>query len=206
MQSQKMLLANCSHELRTPLARIRLAIERLSEVSDESVRAEVNRNVAELDALIEEMLLASRLDSPASLIKYEDVDLLALAAEEAAHYELEADGEPVMLRGEPALLRRLIRNLLDNAQRHAGGASRVHVAKRSSHQAILVIEDRGSGIDPAERANLFSPFHTSRVGQSGHGLGLSIVRQIARAHGGDVEYGVTAESGSRFTVILAAQP
>jgi signal transduction histidine kinase len=204
MQSQKMLLANCSHELRTPLARIRLAIERLANTDDAAVRTEVNRNVAELDALIDELLLASRLDSAAPLAKTEDVDLLALAAEEAAHYALEAEGEPVIVRGDPALLRRLIRNLLDNAQRHAGGASRVHVATHSDTHAILTIEDRGPGIDPAERTDLFTPFHTSRGGANtrGYGLGLSIVRQIARAHGGDVEYGVSAEGGSRFSVQL----
>jgi signal transduction histidine kinase len=205
MQSQKMLLANCSHELRTPLARIRLAIERLSNVDDASVREEVDRNVAELDTLIEELLLASRLDTAAPLLRTEDVDLLALAAEEAAHYDTEADGEVVNLRGDSALLRRLIRNLLDNAQRHARGASRVHVAKQSATHALLVVEDRGPGIDPADRADLFTPFHTARSGANaarGYGLGLSIVRQIARAHGGDVEYSAMAEGGSRFSVRL----
>lgn len=204
MQSQRMLLANCSHELRTPLARIRLAIERMSSASDEGVRAEVTRNVAELDALIEELLLASRLESPAPLTKSEEVDLLALAAEEAAHYDLEATGEPVIIRGEPGLLRRLIRNLLDNAQRHAGGASLVQVTMSSAVRATLIVEDRGPGIDPAERADLFTPFHAVRAGQTprGYGLGLSIVRQIARAHDGDVSYDVTEAGGSRFIVDL----
>jgi signal transduction histidine kinase len=204
MRSQKMLLANCSHELRTPLARIRLAIERLPD-GDDAVRVELKRNVAELDALIDELLLASRLDSAAPLLKTESVDLLALAAEEAAHYDLEASGEPVIVCGESALLRRLIRNLLDNAQRHADGASRVHVSKQSESQAVLVVEDRGPGIDPSQRADLFTPFHITRGATQtprSYGLGLSIVRQIARAHGGDVEYSTLKDGGSRFSVYL----
>ncbi len=204
MQSQKTLLANCSHELRTPLARIRLAVERLSDERYEPVRNEVERNVAELDELIDQVLLASRLDSAAPLHN-EDVDLLALAAEEAAHYNLEADGEPVIIRADPSLLRRLIRNLLDNAQRHAGGASRVHVEKDSEGRALLAIEDRGPGIDLGERAEIFTPFHSSRAKTAagrGYGLGLSIVRQVARAHGGEVEYRALEEGGSRFTVSL----
>ncbi|HEU4655816.1 MAG TPA: ATP-binding protein [Steroidobacteraceae bacterium] len=205
MQSQKTLLANCSHELRTPLARIGLAIECLSDEKHAAVRSEVKRNVAELDELIDQVLLASRLDSAAPLHKTEDVDLLALAAEEAAHYNLEAEGEPVIVRADPSLLRRLIRNLLDNAQRHAGGASRVHVSKDAAGRALLVVEDRGPGIDPGERAELFTPFHSSRAKTAagrGYGLGLSIVRQVARAHGGEVEYSAFEEGGSRFTVRL----
>lgn len=204
MQSQKMLLANCSHELRTPLARIRLAVERLSNVSDENALSEIKRNVTELDALIEEMLLASRLESSAPLSKHEEVDLLALAAEEAAHYDLQASGEPAIVHGDPVLLRRLIRNLLDNARQHAGGATLAHVTKRARDRACLIIEDRGSGIDPSQREDLFTPFHTSKAAHQvhGYGLGLSIVRQIARAHSGDVEYDTNAEGGSRFTVLL----
>jgi signal transduction histidine kinase len=204
MQSQKMLLANCSHELRTPLARIRLGIERLSAGND-AVRNELTRNVAELDALIDELLLASRLDSGTPLLKVDDVDLLALAAEEGAHYDVEADGELVVIRGERNLLRRLVRNLLDNAERHAGGAIGLHVTKQTNDRALLVVEDRGPGIALANRADLFTPFHTSSAGSHsarGYGLGLSIVRQIARAHGGDVEYGTSPEGGSRFLVFL----
>jgi signal transduction histidine kinase len=203
VKSHKLLLANCSHELRTPLARIRLGVER-----EPVNREELARNIAELDALIGEMLLASRLDTLKSLEHVEDVDLLALAAEEASHFDRQVEGEAVVVRGDAALLRRLLRNLLDNAQRHASGATRIDVRPLGADQASVVIEDDGAGIEESEREKVFEPFYRSeraKVSARGFGLGLALVRQIARAHGGDVSY-TSLPTGSRFTVILAKQP
>jgi signal transduction histidine kinase len=168
--SHKSLLANASHELRTPLARIRMALELGKD------RREVEQDIAELDALIDEVLLASRLDAVASLDTVEEVDLLALAAEEAARYELEAQGEPTMIRGDPRLLRRLIRNLLENARRHGAAPIQVSVRNRG-----LRVCDAGPGVPPEDRERIFEPFNSKR----GTGLGLALVRQIARRHGGD---------------------
>jgi signal transduction histidine kinase len=168
--AHKSLLANASHELRTPLARIRMALELGKD------RREVEQDIAELDALIDEVLLASRLDAVASLENVEDVDLLALAAEEAAHYDVEAHGEPTMIRGDPRLLRRLIRNLLENARRH--GAPPIELSVRNREVRVC---DAGPGVPPAERERIFEPFNSKR----GTGLGLALVRQIARRHGGD---------------------
>jgi signal transduction histidine kinase len=205
VQSYKLLLANCSHELRTPLARIRLGLERLAADPDDPIRGELRRSVAELDALIEEMLLASRLDALKTLERAEDVDLLALAAEEAAHFDRGVEGQPIDVRGDPGLLRRMIRNLLANAERHGGGASRIHVDADASGRARLVVEDRGPGVADADRERIFDPFYRGRTAGAtleGAGLGLSIVRQIARAHGGDVAFTPVEGGGSRFTVIL----
>jgi signal transduction histidine kinase len=207
VKSHKLLLANCSHELRTPLARIRVGLERMSRDSDRALYEELTRSIAELDALIEEMLLSSRLDALRTLERAEDVDLLALAAEEAAHFDRTVEGEPVIVRGDPSLLRRLIRNLLDNAQRHAGGATRVRVAPNTSGAAELNVEDGGAGVPEDEREKIFEPFYRSaRAGAAaqGFGLGLSLVRQIARAHGGDARYVASPEGGSRFIVSIAA--
>src|SRR5262249_9606917 len=85
--AHKMLLANPSHELRTPLTRIRLAIELLKQEVDPQRKAELEKDIAELDQLIDEILLTSRLDAVSALEVEEDVDLLALAAEECARYE-----------------------------------------------------------------------------------------------------------------------
>jgi signal transduction histidine kinase len=203
MQAQKLLLANCSHELRTPLARIRLGIERLADGGDGTTRAELARSIAELDALIGEMLLASRLDALKTLDRTEDLDLLALAAEEAAYFDRSVEGRPVTVRGDPALLRRLIRNLLDNARRHGGGATRVSVTE-SAGRAELVVEDQGAGVPAADREKIFEPFYrveTPRSTERGFGLGLSISRQIAHAHGGDISC-QPAASGSRFVVTM----
>jgi signal transduction histidine kinase len=203
VRSHRLLLANCSHELRTPLARIRLGLERMSPNSDRALHDELARSIAELDDLIGEMLLSSRLDALRTLERSEEVDLLALAAEEAAHFDRSVEGTPVIIRGDPSLLRRLMRNLLDNAQRHAGGATHVCVYKNASGAAELVVDDHGIGVAEDEREKIFEPFYRSaRAGPAtkGFGLGLALVRQIARAHGGDVRYSPLSKGGSRFSV------
>ena len=182
--AHKSLLANTSHELRTPLARIRMALELGKD------RGEIERDLAELDALIEEVLLASRLDAVPSLERTEEVDLLALAAEEAARYDVEAQGESLMLRGDPRLLRRMIRNLLENARRHGAPPIEIQVKNRQ-----LRVCDSGPGVAEAERERVFEPFYSKR----GVGLGLALVRQIARRHGGEARC-----EGNCFYVTLPA--
>ncbi len=176
--ANKLLLAAASHELRTPLARIRMAVELMKERADPVRKQELERDIAELDALIEEILLASRLDAVAPLEGVETVDVLALAAEEGARYDVEVTGEAMTVRGDARLLRRMIRNLLENAKRH--GAAPVTLTLKNRELAVC---DAGSGVPEAERERVFEPFYR---GARGSGLGLSIVRQIARRHGGDV--------------------
>ena len=125
--AHKLLLANVSHELRTPLSRLRLTAELLKEVADPKRKADLEKDVTEIDALIEQILLSSRLNAIRELEVCEEVDLLALAAEEGARCgESDITGEPVMVLGDPALLRRMIRNLIENAQQH--GAPPIEVA------------------------------------------------------------------------------
>lgn len=204
VHANQMLLANCSHELRTPLTRMRLAIEKLESTGGEA-RVELARNIAELDALIGELLLTSRLDVTRRPDRVESVDLLALAGEEAAHFDREVAGEPVSIAGDPLLLRRLIRNLLENARLHAGGATDIRVA-RDAGGARLDVEDAGPGIPAEDRERIFDPFFRRRErGESaGNGLGLSIVRQIARVHGGEVKCEPREGGGTRFVVSFPA--
>jgi signal transduction histidine kinase len=133
----------------------------------------------------------------------EPVDLLALAAEEAAYFDVEASGEPAIINADAMLLRRLVRNLLENARVHAGGASGVRIESDAQH-ARIVIEDGGDGIPLIDRERIFEPFYRASTAtrSSGAGLGLAIVRQIARAHEGTVSYEALPGGGSRFTVTL----
>jgi signal transduction histidine kinase len=181
LAAHRTLLANASHELRSPLARLRMAIETRNTT-------EIDRNVAELDGLIEEILLASRLDHVADDLRRERVDLLALAAEEAARHGAEAGGDAVVVDGDRVLLRRALRNLLDNAVRH--GAPPVEVAVvRKADRTVIEVRDRGPGLVEAERERIFEPFYRPRGATEAGGswgLGLPLVRQIATRHAGQV--------------------
>jgi signal transduction histidine kinase len=187
--SHRMLLANASHELRTPLARIRMGVELLKRGAEPARKSQLERDIGELDQLIDEILFASRLDTLPGLETHEEVDLLALAAEECARYDhCSLEGKPLTLRGDPTLLRRLIRNVLENARRHAPGSPvEASVSQNDSGQAELRVRDHGPGIAPGERDRVFEPFYRSwqRPASSGTGLGLALVREIARRHGGE---------------------
>jgi signal transduction histidine kinase len=194
--AHKSLLANASHELRTPLARIRMAVELMKENADPKRKAELEHDIAELDALIDEILLASRLDALKGLETDERVDMLALAAEECARYDNAAlDGQSATVQGDPRLLRRMIRNLLENAKRHGAPPIEVLVS-RTAEGVELSVCDGGAGIPESERERAFEPFQRAGAGQ-GAGLGLALVRQIARRHGGEAR-----TRGSCFIVVL----
>jgi signal transduction histidine kinase len=202
VSAHRLLLANASHELRTPLSRIRLGIELFEAKPDPKIKTELARDIAELDDLIEEILLASRLDVAAAPPAVDDVDLLALVAEECAHYDgVTLDGELVVLRGDARLLRRVVRNLLDNAQRHGRPPVQVEL-RRSGPQASLSVIDAGDGIPPSEREHVFLPFHRLRGDRKGAGLGLALVRQIARLHGGEAVAASRTDSRSCIVVKL----
>jgi signal transduction histidine kinase len=202
--SHKLLLANASHELRTPLSRVRLGVEFLKEQADPKRKADLERDIAELDALIDEILLSSRLDAVKSLDRREEIDLLALAAEEAARYDhCVVCGAPVTVHGDRALLRRMMRNLIENAGRHGVPPIEIRVGPEGS-QAGVTVSDGGPGVAPADRENVFAPFFRMPGSdrRSGAGLGLTLVRQIARQHGGDAQWVGTAERPSTIRVLL----
>jgi signal transduction histidine kinase len=198
--AHRLLLANASHELRTPLSRIRLGIELYEAKPSPAIKADLARDIAELDDLIEEILLASRLDVAAAPPAVEEIDLLALAAEECARYDsCTLQGDAAVLRGDARLLRRLLRNLLDNAQRHGRPPIRVELWHGGSRVSLVVI-DAGDGIPLVERENVFLPFQRLRRDGKGTGLGLALVRQIARLHGGDAV--ATARPDVRSCIVV----
>lgn len=200
--AHRMLLANASHELRTPLSRIRLGLELYQQTGDEKYRTQLLKDIGELDFLIEEILLASRLEADGNAHAADEVDLLAVAAEEGARYDnCAVEGESVVVRGDARLLQRMVRNLLENARRHGAPPVRVNV-RRLDGKAILEVADAGRGIPEAERERVFAPFH--RLGQDGQGtgLGLALVRQIALVHGGDAIVAPRPDAASCFRVTL----
>ena len=202
--AHKTLLANASHELRTPLARIRLALELIKDGVDPKRRAGLEQDIAELNHLLDEILLASRLGAIQENTESEELDLLALAAEECARYdEAVLDGESAVVQGDPRLLRRLLRNLLENAHRHGVPPAQVQIVSADG-QARLRVWDAGPGVPDAEFERVFEPFFRRRgtLDNSGAGLGLALVRQIARRHGGEARCVLMKDGRSCFEVNL----
>jgi signal transduction histidine kinase len=144
LNAQKALLANASHEVRSPLARLRVAVELWLADPRPDLHAEILRDLAESEQLVDEILLASRLDHDGPTAAHNGrVDLLGLAAEEVARLEAGAasvadDGDPVEIDGDATLLRRLIRNLLENAMRHGRPPIRIAVRRRQGRAQIAV--------------------------------------------------------------------
>lgn len=212
LRANQSLLANASHELRSPLARLKMAVAMLDDAGPAErarLKREIDTNVAELDALVEEVLLASRLDARGALEPPQPVALLAVAAEEAARVGAAAEGDDLRLPGDERLLRRAVRNLLENARRYAGAELAVQVRRRADGGADIVVADRGPGVPEALRERIFEPFfrmpgHAERAG--GVGLGLSLVRQIAERHGGHARCEPRDGGGSRFVISLPAAP
>lgn len=223
--SHKTLLANASHELRSPLARIRLGLELLGpQAGDSRQRAEIARSIDELDQLIDEILLASRLDlrdanDSAALGPTEEIDLVGLAAEECARTGAELDiapgASPLLVQGHPKLLRRLVRNLLENARRYGrpdvvgSGSSHADVRmvlwREAGGGICLAVEDRGPGVPAEHRDRIFEPFFRlpgSSEREGGVGLGLALVRTIAERHGGRVRCDAREGGGARFVLTL----
>ena len=213
LRSHQNLLANASHELRSPLARLKMAFAMFDEANPAArakLAAEIHTNIAELDALVEEVLLASRLEAGSQGPGEELVDLLGLAAEEAARSGAEfepAEGlSTLKVSGEDRLLRRALRNLLENARRY-GGAQVLLELRRQGGVAELRVCDRGPGVPEAMRERIFEAFfrlpgHAEQAG--GVGLGLGLVKQIAQRHGGQVRCEAREGGGSVFVFSLPA--
>ncbi|MDO9089432.1 MAG: ATP-binding protein [Burkholderiaceae bacterium] len=211
INSHKSLLANASHELRSPLTRIRMGLELMGPASSNGFRNEISRNIAELDQLIDEILLASRLDArEADVGTIEPVDLTGLAAEECAHGGAELDAgdgsHSVMVSGVAKLLRRVIRNLLENARRYGNGEIRV-VLRREGQRAVLRVYDHGPGVPAEHRERIFEPFYRlpgASEREGGVGLGLALVKSIVQRHGGTVRCEDGPDGGACFVVELPA--
>ena len=214
VQSHKTLLANASHELRSPLTRIRMALSMGEQQLSPGLQAEAQRSLQELDTLIEEILLASRLDAKeAELGATEIIDLTGLAAEISADFPVTllpctAQTE-VLVQGTPKLLRRAIRNLLENGQRYGQGeltlSLGVETGSAGGPWALLAVSDQGPGVPDDHKAQIFEPFYRlpgASETSGGVGLGLALVKSIAERHGGAVWCEDNETGGARFVLKL----
>ena len=211
VRSHKSLLANASHELRSPLTRIRMGLELMGERPSPSARDEISRNIGELDQLIDEILLSSRLDaSEADLGTIETVDLIGLSAEESARVDAEldlvegTDSATLQVQGVSRLLRRAIRNLLENARRYGAGTIELRL-ESDGRWARVRVDDRGPGVPAALRERIFEPFYRlpgASEREGGVGLGLALVKSIAERHGGSVRCEDRPGGGASFVIEL----
>jgi signal transduction histidine kinase len=210
LASQKSLLANASHELRSPLTRIRMGLELMGNNTSPTARSEISRNIGELDQLIDEILLASRLDAKeADLGTVEPVDLVGLAAEECARTQATLDVEvtAVLVPGVAKLLRRVVRNLLENARRYGAGEVTLLIRSGAGFATVEVC-DRGPGVPEALQQRIFEPFYRlpgASEREGGVGLGLALVKSITLRHGGTVQCRNRPEGGVCFEVRLPLQ-
>jgi PAS domain S-box-containing protein len=226
-------LAMLAHELRNPLAPIRNSVEVLRRIGPAEPRLlqvgeMIDRQVAHMARLVDDLLDVSRVSRGKILLRAERLDLVPLVAAVLADLRglfetsgLELDQElplePVWLSGDPTRLSQVVGNLLQNANKftNPGGKVRVRlVADRESGQAVLTVEDTGIGMDPDILARLFEPFSQADGSldrsRGGLGLGLALVKGLVELHGGEVRAASPGPGrGSTFTVrlpLLDAEP
>lgn len=176
-----------AHDLRTPLTRLRFRVES----APEELQAKMTADIAEMEAMVAGVMAFVRDAShTAARTPLELSSLLEALAVDMHDTGLDVEVERadrVVLEGDPVALRRLFNNLLDNAVKF-GGAARVRVFAETGC-AVVEIEDKGPGLPEKELDRVFEPFYRRESSRSretgGIGLGLALVRSIARAHGGD---------------------
>ncbi|HLP40399.1 MAG TPA: HAMP domain-containing sensor histidine kinase [Fibrobacteria bacterium] len=216
VRGREQLLLDVSHELRSPMTRIQVALEMTPE---SGARDSIREDLAEMNAMIGEILEAARLDSPAGRLNLKETDLAGLLREVVRGFEGRApgvrlsvpgaggEGEACLAEVDPERARKVLGNVLDNALKYSGsGAGPVEARLEAGRDEVVVtVVDRGAGIPADEIPRLFEPFY--RVDRSrsrdtgGYGLGLSLCKRIMEAHGGRIV--VASREGEGTTVLLA---
>jgi signal transduction histidine kinase len=207
MADQRELLAGVSHEIRSPLARLRVLAE-LAQEQNGKVGEDIEREILEIDSLVGELLASSRLDFGAFERRDLDVRELAQRCLERAGLDpglLDFRAEDPKLAGDPTLLARALTNLIENARQHANGVSAL-VVRRDGETLVLSVEDRGPGFSERDLGRAFEKFvRGEQSAGSSLGLGLSLVRRIAEAHGGRAWAENRPEGGARVSISVPAR-
>ncbi|EHJ4150645.1 two-component system sensor histidine kinase RstB [Enterobacter hormaechei] len=206
--SKKQLIDGIAHELRTPLVRLRYRLEMSENLTGAESQA-LNRDIGQLEALIEELLTYARLDRPQTELHLSTPDLPVWLQTHINDVQSVNPQRKLLTAITPGaygaldmrLMERVLDNLMNNAMRYSETTLRIDLDLQGS-QAILCVEDDGPGIEPAEREKVFEPFvrlDPSRDRATGGcGLGLAIVRSIAQAMGGSVRCEASELGGARF--------
>ena len=215
---QRQFVSDASHELRSPIAAI-LAQSQVARAHPGSVEvaemaARIEREGIRLGDLVDDLLLLARSDEGGLELRRVDVDLDDLLTEEADRLRAQGDlrvdtseVQAVRVRGDRELLGRCVRNLVDNATRHAKGTVSLSCATRGDGVELVVADD-GDGVDPAIAETIFERFvraDESRARETGgSGLGLAISREVATQHGGGLVLDTSYARGARFVLSLPA--
>ncbi len=207
--SKKQLIDGIAHELRTPLVRLRYRLE-MSENLTEAESQALNRDIGQLEALIEELLTYARLDRPQTELSLTTPDFPAWISDHVEDIQMVNPQREVALATlthgnygalDMRLMERVLDNLVNNALRYSSQRVAVSLTLQGS-RASLLVEDDGPGIAPEERERVFEPFvrlDPSRDRATGGcGLGLAIVHSIAQAMGGEVRCEASPLGGARF--------
>jgi signal transduction histidine kinase len=212
---QRRFVADASHELRSPLATIATGLELMQNGTvDGSTITALRGEAARLNNLVDGLILLARADERGLQPRREEVDLDEVAelergrpAEGAVVAEVRA--VPVRVIGDRGQLARVVRNLVDNARRHARSRVLVTVG-RDGNTAVLEVSDDGPGVPQADRARVFERFvrldDARARADGGSGLGLAIVAEVVAAHGGTVEVADGPDGGALFRVRIPAAP
>jgi signal transduction histidine kinase len=213
-QRQRSFVADAAHELRSPIASLRTQLEVAAHLDEPAPIQDLAIEVERLGRLVDDLLLLARADEGNPGVPRRDrvelVELLRESVPAGARVPVTVlPGSPLWTVGDRSALRRVLDNLVTNAVRHASSTVELGVARATAGRIVVTVTDDGPGIAAADRERVFDRFtrlDDARTRDSGGaGLGLAIVRELVRMHGGTVTLG-DAGPGLRVAVSLPAAP